>query len=101
MEGSNGPDPNFTKNYILAESVSPSVFTSSPYINKESNFNAQSRFFNGHKDGKTSINGERKIKTSGLRNFMEELIAEYISKNTAHLIIGGRGGGLVIHYKLA
>ena len=43
-KGSNRPDPNFTKNY-MAESVSLSVFTSSPYINKESNFNAQSRFF--------------------------------------------------------
>lgn len=58
-------------------------------------------FFNGHKDGKTSIDGERKIKTSAMGNFMEELIAEFISKNTAHIIIGGRGGGLVTHYKLS
>ena len=58
-------------------------------------------FFNGPKDKKTPINGEGKIKTSGLGNFREELLAECISKNTADLIIGGTRGGLVTHYELA
>lgn len=44
---------------------------------------------------------KKKIKTSGLRNFREELLAEWISKNTTDLFIGGRRGSLVTYYGLA
>ena len=88
-EISNCPRPDLSGNFNLAKSVL--VSTSSSDVSRETDFNSTSRgSFNGPKDGKGSINRERKIKTSGLDNFREKLFAEGISKNAAEHITSAK-----------
>ena len=99
-ESSNGPGPALTGNSNLAKSVL--VSPSSSDVSRQTNFYSTSKgSFNGSKDGKASINRERKIKTSGLDNFREKLFAEGILKNAAELITSAKRQGSITHYKSA
>ena len=99
-ESSNRPGPALTDNSNLAKSVL--VSPSSSDVSRQTNFDSTSRgSFNGFKDGKASINRERKIKTSGRDNFREKLFLEGISKDTAECIISAKRQGSITHYESA
>ena len=99
-ESPNGPGPDLTGNSNLAKSLF--VSTSSSDVKRKTNFDSTSkRSFKGPKDGKASINGERKIQISSLDNFREKLFAERIFKNPAEFVTSAKEQGLITHYKSA
>ena len=98
-ESSNRPRLGLAGNSNLAKSVL--VSTSFSDVSTQINFGSTGRwFFNGLKDGKTFINKEKKIKSSGLDNFREKLLAGGISKNVAELITIAKRQGSITLYEL-